>query len=473
MKHVSACRRTAAPRGEKSWSAKVAGNRPAVALANTPRFCSPPRGRKPLGVLNTESTMPTRIVKLELVELSKESCDILFAVADELRRGVNWWWRTWECYHTQHDSPAALVAEIEADRQWKAADKATRGERPKPSVSPIPGELNRALGTGLARRCPGVNSRTLTLTANTLGRTLRTKQSTAASCKWWRAILLDLDSRGTARKPQPIPLDGANCKVEPCDERGRVRISFRADRIVAGARGKSTLIEGLLKTDGKRAAYAKPAHEIAAGVQPLKQVMLTWDAKRRKWFAALTYQAEEIKAQINPDATAILRPGRLRCWRLRLPGGRSIGLTGRPNHVAHKRKSLLLQRWGRQHAYTYAPLRKGRGRDRALKPLFELTASWNNFTRRCNDEVTALLANILAEQGVGRLVLVTGDETRALATAGKIEGRDDSTGWPWHQFEQLCQQKLNRCGIEVVVKRISTTRNREKARNKKGLRQSG
>lgn len=52
--HVSTCRRTAAPRGEKSWPEKERGNPPAAALANTPRFCSPRRGESPVGSFNSE-----------------------------------------------------------------------------------------------------------------------------------------------------------------------------------------------------------------------------------------------------------------------------------------------------------------------------------------------------------------------------------------------------------------------------------
>lgn len=418
--------------------------------------------------------MPTRIVKLEIVELSKESREILFAVADELRAGVNWWWRNWEKYHTDRDSPRLLVQEIEADRVWRKADKATRGDRPPLSVSPIPNDLNRFLGTGTAKRCPSVNSRVVTLTVNKLGKTLRTMQSTAAACKWWRAILLDLDSRGCARKAQPVPLDRVNCKIEPCDEKGRVRISFRCDRLLAGSRASSTIIEAKLKTDGKRADYAKPAHEIAVGIRPLKQVTLTWDGKNRKWFAALAYQAEELpKAEVDPNRVAVLRPGTKTCWRLRLPGGRTIRLGGRPNHVRHVRRSLLLQRWGRQHGYTFHPSRKGLGRDRALSPMFKLTLRWNNFTRRCNDAVACQLVELLAEHGCGRVVILSGDETRCLASAGKIEGREDASGWPWYQFGQICEQKLSRVAIAADVKPILSQRKASKSGRGKQLENVG
>lgn len=395
--------------------------------------------------------MPTRIVKLEVVGLDPDFRAILFAVGDELRRGVNWWWRQWEAWHTARDSSALLAAEIEADRTWRAADKATRGERARPVVAPLPNELNRKLGVGVAKRCPGVNSRVLTLTFNKLGKTLRTKQSTAAACKWWRAILLDLDSRGCARRPQSIPLDGANAKIRGCDERGRVLLEFRADRIAKGERGTSTLISVQLKTDGKRAAYAQPARDMAEGTRSLKSATLIYDGARKKWFVALAYQADPIEAaHIDPERVAVLRPGRRRsCWRLRLPCGRTIALGGRGNHVRHVRRSLLAQRWGRQHAYTHAPARKGSGRERALTPLFKLTLRWNHFTRSCNDAVTAQLGTILSEHGCGKLVLFGGDDSRVLAAAGKIEGREDSTGWPWYQMQQLCEQKMSRLGVLV------------------------
>jgi hypothetical protein len=192
-----------------------------------------------------------------------------------------------------------------------------------------------------------------------------------------------------------------------------------------------------------------PALQMAAGKRALSGAQLIYDSRQRNWFVSLSYEPDEIaKPAIDPEKTAVLRPGYLYCWWLRI-NGRSWWLGGRGHHVAYKRKSLLLQRLSRQHSYTYAPPRKGAGKDRALGPLFKLSLAWRNFTKGCNEVLTTEVVRRCVEAGCGQIVLVGGHPERVLSAAGKLPDHDDATGWPWHQVEQLLEQKANRYGITV------------------------
>jgi hypothetical protein len=278
--------------------------------------------------------------KLQVVELDLDHRRKLRALADEVRQAHNYIWRMWEHWHTERDSSAALRELLARDKAWRTGDKHTRGERPKWSVQCWPNEFANQTMKAVARRFPTVNSRVLSLLLQKIRGNVTTKQSSAAAMKWWIAILLDLDSRATARHPLPLAFDSANAKIFPCDDKGRVWLEVRLDRIErpGKAKGTSTPIRMALKTGGKRATYAKPAIEMAAGTRKLSGAQLQFDGTKNKWFACLTYEPDEIdKPQLNREAVAVLRPGRKSCWLLRVDG-RTMRLAGRGHHVAHVRK---------------------------------------------------------------------------------------------------------------------------------------
>lgn len=406
--------------------------------------------------------------KLEVVELDPEHRRVLYDLSQQMRELVNFVWRQWEAWHTWEDTSTALRTCLAADRKWR---ETKNGKRPEWTVKPWPKEQANALYHACTRRFPGLHGRVIVLLLNKLRSTITTKQSSAVPMKWWIAILLDLDGRGTARYSQPIPFDRGNARVLPADEKGRVWLEMRLDRIARhDKRGTSTCIRAALKTGGKRAAYARPAHQMANGDLPLGGAQLFYDDRKKKWSASLTFEPDvQEKPSLDAERVAILRPGRKSCWLLRIDG-RTIRLGGRGHHVGHVRKSLLMQRLGRQHEYTYRPKRRGQGRPRALVPLFKLQARWRNFTNGCNHELLTAVMSLLVEHKCGRLVLVGGDPGRLLATAGKLEGREDSTGWPWFAVEQIAEQKANKVGIAVTLRPFCGGRNQRKSMTGQGLR---
>ena len=395
----------------------------------------------------------TIALKLEVVELDGDARRAWYELACTMRELHNFVWRQWEAWHTTRDSSQKLREDFAAYSVWKQAPKKERGKKPVFRVQPWPNDFGKAVYHQCTERFPGLHCRCLVLALQKIRGNVTGKKSTATpALKWWQAILLDHDRRGNSRHPLPIPFDLANCEILPCDTKGRIEMRVRVDRIsVTGKKNAiSTVHEFKLKTGGKRWQYAKLAHECAAGRHKLRGSQLWYSARDKKWFACLTIDKPEAEAvELDPELAVILRPGKHCNWRLRIKGATRT-VAGRGNHVANVRKSVLLQRWSRQEGYRYAPKRKGRGIKKALAPLYKLQKRWNNFTRRLNDELTATVLALAIERGAGKIMLIGGDPRRRLATAGKIEGREDSTGWPWYQVEQLLEQKANRVGVEVV-----------------------
>ena len=415
--------------------------------------------------------MATLTLRLEAVELTTEARQQWYARACEMRDLNNFVWRQWEAWHTQRDSTRLLREDLDNYAAWKETPKKERGEKPTFRVQAWHADFATELYHAARERFPALATRVLTLAIQKIRGNVVTKKSIAVpSLKWWQAILIDRDRRGSSKHPQPIPFDRSKCKLLPCDSLGRISMEVSVDRVERP--GKKTALgtvhEFFLKTGGKRRKYAQLAHELAAGQHKLRGSQLVYNANKKKWFVCLTIDQPDTPAEVDAEQVAVLRAGTRVNWKLRI-NGTSNKLGGRGHHVAHVRRGLLLQRWGRQESYRHAPARKGRGKQNALAPLFKLQNRWNNFTRRLNDELVTQVVQTLVETGTGTLVLVGGDAQRLLAVAGKIEGREDSTGWPWHQLEQLLEQKCNKFGIAVVKRAFCGGKHKRKAKALKEL----
>jgi len=404
----------------------------------------------------------TITVKLEIVELDKDERLKWYRLAEQIQELSNLVWRLWEVYHTMNDSASKLRQLLDADAAWKAAPKKTRGKRPKWNVEPYPALLGKWVYHQAKQEFPDLNSRTLVLAIQKIRQTICTKKQAGSRLKWWQAILLNRSGRASYLHPQPIPFDTANAQLLRADEKGRCWLRVRVDRIarVGKKTATSTPVDFALKTGGKRWDYARHVHRALDGETTLRGSSLFYDWRKKKWFACLVFDVEKQSVPLDESKTAILRPGKTKSnWLIRI-GGKTMRIGGRGHYVAHVRKGLLLQRWGRQESYRDAPPRKGRGKNRVLVPVFKLQSRWTNMTKRMNDSLAALTVELCKQHGVGSLIFINGDESRLLASAGKVTDRNDSTAWPWHQCEQIIEQHANRIGLTVTKKQLASARNR-------------
>lgn len=131
---------------------------------------------------------------------------------------------------------------------------------------------------------------------------------------------------------------------------------------------------------------------------------------------------------------------------------RDFWIGGNGKNVEYVRHHLLVNRWGRQESYRYAGSnRKSHGRKRAIAGQQKYELSWRDFTKSFNCQSASRIVKILLEMGIGTLEYTKGSDRSFLAKAGKVEGRQDSTGWDWYQFESILKRKCDEVGIAVVV----------------------
>jgi transposase len=186
---------------------------------------------------------------------------------------------------------------------------------------------------------------------------------------------------------------------------------------------------------------------------------ICFNASRRKWFAHIAYQMP-VKAQQPQGAkTAFLRPGKTRPWTMRLDG-RRLTFGGRGEAVAHNRRQVLLERWGRSNNYRWSSSStKGHGRNRATLPLHVPVQRWKNFVKTHNQTVAKAIIEECFNKGVRTLYYLqptgTQRDNTFLATAGKVQGRVDASRWDWFQFGSCLGYVNERLGkpIEVIVRK--------------------
>jgi len=77
-----------------------------------------------------------------------------------------------------------------------------------------------------------------------------------------------------------------------------------------------------------------------------------------------------------------------------------------------------------------------------------------------NHKASTRVVELCVERGVGRLVYrqPTGDakDSLLLSTAGKIEGREDSTSWDYAQFAAFLGYKCKDAGIHLEVVKVES-----------------
>jgi len=395
------------------------------------------------------------------------------AIADQCREIVNVIWQQWEVWHVQQGNDVAVqefAASLRAYRNKEIADK------PKLEVKCMPPELNKLIRKKITERFPGVHSRVRELLLNITAQRMVGKD---VEGKWniWVAVLLNRQGRPNATHDQPIPFDRQNTK--PLKRVGEkftnYELSINLTRL-PGDKKNSPSIEDCvqLKSRGSGAVIMR---RIVDGEYKFCGSSIVYHQGKRKWFALVAYN-DHVENVENPllDHTqkAVLHPTRQSPWALWV-GSRWQWFGGRGQYVASARHRLLTQRWSRQESYRHAgSANKGHGMRRALRPIDKLSNAWKDFCKTANHTLTTQVVNYCVEQGIGHLVYLQpcGDKrgTRFLAMTGKVEGREDSTGWDWSQVATMLAYKCKAVGIHLEVKKCDGIPCRKKESNGRSVR---
>lgn len=370
-------------------------------------------------------------------------------------------WQTWLAWHVANGSRKILADWLESAKAWHKADEKTRGAKPKLTLQRLPKELAKQINAAVKAACPTIHIRTQTLIVKRWGDTLGTRKAASGNLSGWMAILLSRESIPSSTRPQPIKFDLQSAKLlAPLEKGGKFRLSLRLDRLdKPGSKMAGSTVD-LVELN------CKPKHHgqyailcgIIEGKYKFHGSELCWQESCRKWIVHVSWShvAEQETPRPPGSKVATLHPGRENPFNLWLDGyPMQIGGTGRA--IGSQRERLLTNRWSRQENYRFAQRSgKGHGRKRALLPVDKLSRVWRNFTTTYNHTITREIIKRCVDRGVGKLIILQpmGDKAarRYCTTAGKIEGRRDSTGWTWFQIATMAKYKAEEHGIEIEVR---------------------
>jgi len=396
-----------------------------------------------------------RCLKLEIAELDTDSRRRWWSLCDQAKQVVNRIWRKWLVYHSQNDSELKLRTFLNSLAAWNAADKKTRGEKPKNPVNCITNDLWNAVYADLRATFPDWHTRPLTLLMNSERGKITALKASKGSLPGWVAILLDQQGLPSSTRPIPVPFDAANTKVTTSDDES-VQVTVNLERPEIDGKKQTISVTFGVITTGKARRYAEPIQAVATGTHKLKGSSVMYDQGRKKWYMLVAYEpCGQEKPNVDPTKAMILRAAYRTPWRVRI-AGRSWRVGSDGKFIAERRREVLMSRWNRQNNYRWAATStKGHGRERALQSPMKLSRSWNLFVKTYNQQVVAEVIRQAVSRGCGRIVLLKDSPGRFLEKAGKVEGRHDSTAWAWFQFEAILKDHCHPLGIKVETRKAS------------------
>lgn len=419
----------------------------------------------------TKDKPAVRIARFEVRGVDRETRQRWMELSHATRRVLNDMRAMWLAEHYRLGNHLTV-------RQWRADDtawaKTPKAERSPAKRVPCPVECWPKIdGENLVHRItkqltavhPAMNGRCVTLAVDKERKTMNTnKGSNSAYPQWMIALCGDGEFRQN-NGPQPIPFDRDNARLEHRD--GKWIIGLRVDRIPReGKTAVSHRDEVQLYTGGRRLQGLRTVlQRIEAGEYSWKGSSLKF--RDGKWEVLLAYKMpkperpELDRAKVARLVFGFSRPVRL--WF----GGFAHWLQRRGREIGHIRTSLLVQRWCRQAAYKDAGSgQKGHGRKKWMKKIGKLSRRWRDFTKTWNEQLARDVVNACVDRGYGALVYYqpagSMAQSRFVATAGKVQGRTDSSAWDYYQLKSLLERRCEEVGIEFSVQKLEARRTRGK-----------
>ena len=419
------------------------------------------------------------IKRLEDKSQEKERRAVWRSLGESCQVATNCFWQTWWDWHMANGSQEAvrqwraeLLAWHAANdeyakqlKQWKEADKKTRGKKPEKTVGPkpkipvqaMPKECSNVIYHKVANdQCTDLHTRTVVTLLQRLTKRMKSQKSIHGSLPWWCNLLLYREAIPRSIDPQPIPFDKRNAGfVEPAGESKNWRFAFTLER-----RGKGVTVKDnveLWTAGKKKRSVATIVKRIYDGEYKMLGSVLTTN-RRGKWFVNITYEMpEQEKPQLDANREAVLWPGLQDPWLLKIADGVFWrGGTGR--HIAGVRKRCTMERRERQESYRWAAgNQRGHGRKRATGAWTRLRNIWTNVCTNYNRHVAKAIVEECVRRGYGSLVYLQPEgkqsEKRFLSRAGKQPEKRESTSYPYYQMAQRLSQLCQEHGVEFRVKK--------------------
>ena len=376
-------------------------------------------------------------------------------IADDCREVVNCIWQQWEVWHVSrgHERIAKQYADsLVAYRRNETTVK------PKLELQWWGSEVQAHIYRQLVTRWPKLHTRVVVLLLNI------TKQRMAGKDvdgRWniWLSVLLNRQGRPNCTHDVPVPFDSKNSKpVAPVEKSGNYSLVIQLERTPREGKCAVSINDSVqLKARGSGAAILKKIND---GLYKFCGSSIVYQSSRNKWFALIAYNDNSQVELRNEGGTAVIRGAKRSPWKVRI-GGRTMFFGGNGSYIASTRRSLLTSRWSRQECYRWAgSSNKGHGRKRAMQGVQKLSEGWKDFVKTCNHTTSRRLVDMCVERGIKTLVYCQPTEAKRdskfLSYAGKVPGREDSTGWDWSQFAVMCSYKCKDAGIHFVIKKSAS-----------------
>lgn len=370
---------------------------------------------------------------------------------------ANLFWEAWVAWHYSHDSYRKM-------KDW--LEKRANGSKAKCPVDTMPKELAREIYRRATERYPGLSANLVSLVLQRVQKTMTARKAAKGSLPGATAILLNQESHPSYTRPFPILFDRANTMTafeDPAERGGNWHLRMRFWRTQID--GKSVRVEDRMELwcKGKKVqSQVRILERIASAEYKFCGSQLIYSRGKRKWFAKLCYEMPRPeKLPLDAGKVAVLSAGADCPLVLEMPDGDTKRPMGAGHHVIPVRRKLLKQRWNRRANYRNAgSASKGHGRERAgAGPQWKLQQRWKDFVKHNNRIAARAVIDWCVAAGVGAVEYWQPDgefgATRFLHNAGKVDGRNDSTGWDWFQLRTFLEQAAAKVGIEVRVEKQS------------------
>lgn len=418
--------------------------------------------------------MPVRCYRIECI-VPTERKQAYFELSVACQRMLNRLWQIWLCHHANAGSADKLRRHFVEYRQWQRTKAGTKPAWPCKCIEP---PLNKSADANslyrlISKEFPEVNVRTRGLLTNSWQSLLSSRKAASGALPGWVSILFANESIPSFTRPQPIPFDKQNAKLE-LGEDGTVFAVVRIDRDIVS--GKSTVDRLALMLNKRKARNARVVVErVLSGEYAWKGSDIVYD--RGKWYAAISYEipAESQKKPLDKNKIMYVRPGRYKPWRVAVSGSRSFSYGGYGDHVTIARKRIEGERASRMSGYKWAgSTRKGRGRSRAESVWTKLSDRWKDFVKRYNREMANKIVRLAIEKGCGRVVYLqpTGKikDSRALTRMGATDR--SRTSWDYFQMGHLLASKCEQLGVEFGKAKKTQEKKKPGRAKKTGARKS-
>jgi hypothetical protein len=395
-----------------------------------------------------------RAVKMELRLPSKEHWQRFREMSDTCREMANCAWETWLVEHVNRGTGRKIREWLANDKAWREAG--SQGKRPKFEGFAVDAAMSKLIYRACVTECPQLTPAAVSAFLQAFTKKIGERKASNGNLPGWWAILLHRESLPSSTKSQPVPLRAAELIVlPPTKEVPTWRVQFKSHRQGFGivTTDRLEMIAGTRKTASSTAKLQR----IASGEYKLCGSNLVYDRWNNKWFVSLGYQHKEAAGMREGEGTAFLHAAYQSPWRLRI-GGRSFKRRGDGREVGEVRRQLLTQRWSRQANYRYAgSANKGHGRNRALLPVEKLSNRWKDFVKTSNRQMAAAVVAECVQRNVKTLVYFQPSgkvsANRFLAKVGKVDGRQDATGWDWFQVKTCLASECEEQGIHFVCRK--------------------